>query len=107
MVPAALNFRPRLVLISAGFDAHRLDPTEGCMLETDDLAQMACPSATSPRVSEHRPAPVLGGYDRGALADCVIANAQSARRRGEAESIAPDPILTSRAASQPGHYWRL
>ena len=61
MVPAALNFRPRLVLISAGFDAHRLDPTEGCMLETDDLAQMACPSATSPRVSEHRPAPVLRG----------------------------------------------
>ena len=42
IVPAALDFRPQLVLISAGFDAHRLDPIGGCMLETADFAQMAC-----------------------------------------------------------------
>src|SRR5207302_8404535 len=60
-------------------------------------------SATSPRVSEHRPARSSRGYDRGALADCVIATLKALGGAGEAESIAPDPILTSRAAARPGH----
>jgi Histone deacetylase domain len=91
-VSAALNFRPQLVLISAGFDAHRLDPTRGCMLENGDLAQMACHvrDLREPRSTGRRGA--RGGYDRGALADCVIANAQSAprRRRGRVDRARSD-----------------
>ncbi len=49
IIPAALEFSPQLVLISAGYDAHR----------------------------------------------------------GTAESIAPDPFVTSRAAAHIGHYWTL
>ena len=33
VLPAARAFDPELVLISAGFDAHRADPLAGCLLE--------------------------------------------------------------------------
>jgi len=38
VLPALDAFAPQLVLISAGFDAHRLDPLAGLELETDDYA---------------------------------------------------------------------
>ena len=41
VLPAATAFRPELVLISAGFDAHRADPLGGCQLESSDFARMA------------------------------------------------------------------
>ena len=108
ILPAALDFRPQLVLISAGFDAHRLDPIGGCMLETADFAQMACHVRD---LAAGLGAPVgavlEGGYDLGALGDCVVATLKALSGVGEAESIAPDPILTSRAAAQFERYWRL
>ena len=39
--PAAESFSPQLILVSAGFDAHRLDPLAGCELETESYARMA------------------------------------------------------------------
>ena len=108
ILPAAFEFRPQLVLISAGFDAHRLDPVGGCMLESADFAQMGCQVRD---VAASLGAPVgavlEGGYDLGALADGVIAMLTALSGVGEAESIAPDPILTSRAAAQFGQYWSL
>ncbi len=108
ILPAALDFRPQLVLISAGFDAHRDDPIGGCMLETADFAQMACHVRD---LAEGLGAPVgavlEGGYDPGTLADCVVATLRALSGVGKAESVAPDPILTSRAAAQFERYWRL
>jgi len=108
IIPAALDFRPQLILISAGFDAHRLDPVGGCMLETADFAQMAC-HVRDLAASLGAPvgAVLEGGYDLGALADCVVATLKALSGAGQTESIAPDPILTSRAAAQFGRYWRL
>jgi acetoin utilization deacetylase AcuC-like enzyme len=40
-VPAALEFGPDLVLISAGYDAHRDDVQGGCGLEAGSFAEMA------------------------------------------------------------------
>ena len=65
-------------------------------------------SATSPRPSEHRSA----RYSKAAtiwppFPGCVIATLAALSGVGEAESIAPDPIVTSRAAAQFGRYWRL
>jgi acetoin utilization deacetylase AcuC-like enzyme len=37
--PAALNFRPEFVLISAGFDAHKDDPLSGIMLTSSAYGQ--------------------------------------------------------------------
>jgi acetoin utilization deacetylase AcuC-like enzyme len=108
IVPAALDFRPQLVLISAGFDAHRLDPIGGCLLETADFAQMACHVRDLAATLAAPVGAVLeGGYDLAALPRCVIATLAALSGAGDAESIAPDPILTSRAAAQFGRYWRL
>ena len=42
VVPVGLEFEPRLILVSAGFDAHRADPLAGCNLKSGSFAQMAC-----------------------------------------------------------------
>jgi len=42
LVPIGRAFAPELVLISAGFDAHRVDPLGQCRLETASFAQLAC-----------------------------------------------------------------
>jgi acetoin utilization deacetylase AcuC-like enzyme len=38
VLPALHNAKPQLVMISAGFDAHRLDPLADLNLEADDFA---------------------------------------------------------------------
>jgi acetoin utilization deacetylase AcuC-like enzyme len=108
VLPAAAAFEPDLVLISAGFDAHRADPIGGCRLETADYARMACHVRD---LARHQGAPIgavlEGGYDPRALAECVIATMRALGGEGSAESIAPDLIHTRRAASYVGHHWEL
>jgi acetoin utilization deacetylase AcuC-like enzyme len=41
VIPAAEEFQPDLVLISAGYDGHRDDPLGGCELEASSFAEMA------------------------------------------------------------------
>jgi acetoin utilization deacetylase AcuC-like enzyme len=41
VAPAAAELDPDLVLVSAGFDAHRADPLAGCELEAGSFAAMA------------------------------------------------------------------
>ena len=41
VIPAAEEFQPDLVLISAGYDAHRDDEQGGCELEASSFAEMA------------------------------------------------------------------
>jgi acetoin utilization deacetylase AcuC-like enzyme len=68
--PVAEAFRPELVLVSAGFDAHRADPLGGMRLSEEGYAWM-CSSALgiARRHARGRMALVLeGGYDLGALA---------------------------------------
>ncbi len=108
IVPAGAEFRPDLVLVSAGFDAHRDDPLGGCLLEAESFARMA---RLVRELGADAGAPVgavlEGGYDPPALADCVIATLAALAGEGEADSIAPDPLVTSRVASHVGHYWSL
>jgi len=74
ILPAAERFEPDLVLISAGFDAHRADPLGGCLLETGSFARMATAARD---FADRRRAPVgavlEGGYDTVALAESVRA----------------------------------
>jgi acetoin utilization deacetylase AcuC-like enzyme len=48
-----------------------------------------------------------GGYDAAALAECVLATVAALSGEGMAESIAPDPLITSRVAAHVGHFWAL
>jgi acetoin utilization deacetylase AcuC-like enzyme len=74
VLPAAAAFEPQLVLISAGFDAHRDDPLAECRLDTASYARMATMVRDA---AGHWGAPVgtvlEGGYDLTALADSVVA----------------------------------
>jgi acetoin utilization deacetylase AcuC-like enzyme len=48
-----------------------------------------------------------GGYQPQALADCVLATIAALNGVGEAESTAPDRIVTSRLGAHVGHFWML
>jgi acetoin utilization deacetylase AcuC-like enzyme len=74
LVPIARDFRPDLLAISAGFDAHREDPLAECLLETETYGEMA---AAVRELASELEVPILvcleGGYALEALADSVSA----------------------------------
>jgi acetoin utilization deacetylase AcuC-like enzyme len=108
VVPAATAFRPDLVLVSAGYDAHRADPLAGCRLETDSFAEMSRHVHDIARQLGVPLGMVLeGGYEPAALAECVQATLAALAAGETASSAAPDALLTSRAAAQIGRYWPL
>ncbi len=108
VMPVALDFAPQLILISAGFDAHRDDPLGGCLLDGDSFAQMTCHVRDAARTLAAPVGAVLeGGYDLGALAASAVATVAALGGAGEAESIAPDPLVTSRASAHVSHFWEL
>ena len=73
-LPAARSHRPDLILISAGFDAHRDDPLGGCMLDTETFGEMARRVASlAVELGVPAGAVLEGGYDLDALAASVVA----------------------------------
>jgi acetoin utilization deacetylase AcuC-like enzyme len=74
LLPAAAAFEPQLVLVSAGFDAHRDDPLAECRLEASSFGRMA---EMVREAAAGWGAPVgavlEGGYNLDALADSVVA----------------------------------
>ncbi|HEX6153869.1 MAG TPA: histone deacetylase [Solirubrobacterales bacterium] len=74
VLPAAARFEPQLVLISAGFDAHRDDPLAECRLEAASFGRMA---SLVRAAADGWGAPVgavlEGGYALEALAGSVVA----------------------------------
>ena len=76
ILPALDRFAPELVMISAGFDAHRRDPLAGLQVETEDFAWLTGElQGIADRHAKGRLVSVLeGGYDLDALADSVAAH---------------------------------
>ncbi|HYM54290.1 MAG TPA: histone deacetylase [Solirubrobacteraceae bacterium] len=108
VLPAARAFEPDLVLVSAGFDAHRADPLAGCRLDTESFAEMARHVRDlAGEVGAPLGAVLEGGYEPAALAQSVRATLAALGGEGAARSAAPEPLLTSRAAAHVGHYWPL
>lgn len=81
ILPAVADWKPDLLLVSAGFDAHRDDPLAGLEWEAEDFAWLA---ARLWEVSGGRVVSTLeGGYDLDALAASVAAYVgEMARREG-------------------------
>jgi acetoin utilization deacetylase AcuC-like enzyme len=108
VLPAANAFDPDLVLISAGFDAHIEDPLAGCRLTADSFARMA---RHVRELAARAGAPLAlvleGGYAPAALGQCVRQTLAALSDSEPALSVAPEALLTSRAAAQIGHYWPL
>ena len=76
LLPELDAFAPQLVLVSAGFDAHRLDPLANLMLEVDDYAWLSAEVvALAKRHAQGRMVSTLeGGYDLSALRECSVAH---------------------------------
>jgi acetoin utilization deacetylase AcuC-like enzyme len=108
VLPAARAFEPALVLISAGFDAHRADPLADCRLEASSFAEMVRHVRD---FAEELAVPIgavlEGGYEPAALAECVRETLTALSGDEPATSAAPEALLTSRAAAHVGHYWAL
>ena len=89
VVPLTCAFEPQLVLISAGYDAHRDDPLADCAVTEEGFAAMTraiarvCASLTAPVG-----AVLEGGYALGSLGRSVAATLQ-------ALSTEPTPDATS------------
>lgn len=76
LLPAVDAFKPQLLLISAGFDAHRLDPLAQLQLEAADFAWITNELvALAKRHCGGRVVSTLeGGYDLTALAESSVAH---------------------------------
>jgi acetoin utilization deacetylase AcuC-like enzyme len=112
IVPVAAQFRPEMVLISAGFDADYRDPLAGMQATEDGFRAM---TRVLLRIAEEhaggRLAAILeGGYDLGALRAAVTAVLDELGGSRLAEPIAtPQPrgdvLAPARAAQAP--FWDL
>jgi len=73
LLPELEAFRPEFVLVSAGFDAHRLDPLASTNLSAHAYREMSARLLElAERHARGRLVSVLeGGYHLGALAECV------------------------------------
>ena len=78
-LPALARHRPQLILVSAGFDGHRLDPLGGLKLTEDDFRWATAMLVTA--ANEHAQGRIVstleGGYDLDALARSVGAHLEA------------------------------
>ena len=106
VAPIAREYRPDLLLVSAGFDAHRSDPLANCDLTEHSYAAMASVMRV---LSEELGAPLgfvlEGGYDLRALAASVAATMEAANNGGRAADVALAPVA-DRARSHYARWWQ-
>jgi acetoin utilization deacetylase AcuC-like enzyme len=119
ILPVLDAFAPELVLVSAGFDAHERDPLASMRVTTEGYASLvkqligASRNGSIAFVTE-------GGYDLGALADCLDAaiaeaSGKAVETGGTVSGAAATNGSTSRAeraleavrAAQKGHWQAL
>jgi acetoin utilization deacetylase AcuC-like enzyme len=107
VVPAAREFEPQLILVSAGFDAHRDDPLGMCTLDVSSFAAMALWMRS---LADDLGVPIggvlEGGYDLRALASSCAAALEALRDGGEPASVDPHPLAVE-ATRVLGRHWRL
>ncbi len=103
--PAAREFKPDLILISAGFDAHRDDPLAECLLETSSFAQLSAQVGT---LADGLGVPVgavlEGGYDTDALAASVAATMEVLATGGDPRRVEPGPLVLA-AMENASRWW--
>jgi len=110
LVPVGLEYRPELVLVSAGFDAHRDDPLGGMELSSAGYAAI---TAEILRLSREACGgktvfALEGGYNLQALSESItsvlrVMSGGSAEASGDPGAVAEDLLKELRAVH--GEYW--
>jgi acetoin utilization deacetylase AcuC-like enzyme len=107
VLPAARAFEPELVLVSAGFDAHRADPLGSCSLRTESFGLMALQvRSLADSLGVPVGAVLEGGYDLGALAASTAAALEALAAGGDPPEVERDPLAAA-AAQVVGRHWPL
>jgi acetoin utilization deacetylase AcuC-like enzyme len=104
VVPIAREWRPQLLCISAGYDAHRDDPLANCELDDPAYGDMA---ASMRDLAEELDAPLLvcleGGYALGALSRSVVATLEALTSERAPREAPAQPALAYR--DRLGRFW--
>jgi acetoin utilization deacetylase AcuC-like enzyme len=79
ILPALEAFRPELIIVSAGFDAHKADPLAQLRVETADFVWLTeeLMALSRPHCAGRLVSVLEGGYDLVALASCVAAHVRT------------------------------
>jgi acetoin utilization deacetylase AcuC-like enzyme len=100
-VPLAVSFAPQLVLVSAGYDAHRDDPLADCAVTEGGFAAM---TRSVRRVCERLEVPLgcvlEGGYALAALARSVAATMGELAPGSPSPPAEPTPVLPAAAQAR-------
>jgi acetoin utilization deacetylase AcuC-like enzyme len=105
VMPVGRQYRPDLILISAGYDAHRRDPLGGLALDTATFAGMSCRMrALGQELGAPVGAVLEGGYDLEALADSVAETMATLARGVLPPGVARHPLAED-AIDVLGRYW--
>jgi acetoin utilization deacetylase AcuC-like enzyme len=104
VIPIAREWRPQLLCISAGYDAHREDPLANCELDEPAYWDMA---ASMRQLSGELQVPLLicleGGYALGALSRSVVATLDALGDDRQARD-APEEAATGYRSAM-ARYW--
>ena len=107
VVPLARSFAPDLLLVSAGFDAHALDPLASCRVTEAGFAAM---TTSLRQVAADLGVPLgfvlEGGYSVEALADSVCALLPVLDESAPPAALAVDPLAAA-AVDRLAPYWAL
>ncbi|MEZ5074415.1 MAG: histone deacetylase [Solirubrobacterales bacterium] len=94
--PVGRSWRPDLIVVSAGYDAHVGDPLANCLLKEQDYGTMA---AAVRDLGAEVGAPILvcleGGYDQRALAASVLETVHALAGGPPAVGVAPAPVVAA------------
>jgi acetoin utilization deacetylase AcuC-like enzyme len=107
VMPVGRQYGPDLILISAGYDAHRHDPLGGLSLDTQSYGGMA---SRMRALGDELGAPVgavlEGGYDLQALADSVAETMGALAGGATPPEVARHPI-SEQVIEVASRYWEL
>jgi acetoin utilization deacetylase AcuC-like enzyme len=105
VLPIARSYRPGVLLVSAGFDAHANDPLAECML-TDESFRALAASVRSLAAELGAPLAVLleGGYDLDSLSSSVVAVMEAVRGNGSEPDV-PLARIADQARSHYSRFW--
>lgn len=116
IVPVIDQFAPDLLIVSAGFDAHRADPLGGMAVSDNGFAAMArkIRRAADAKCAGNLVAVLEGGYDIDALARCscalldeFLAEDDAGEIDVEGQVTAPTKAVVDRLKSLFGPHWKL
>jgi len=112
ILPVLRAFRPDVILISAGYDAHARDPLGGMRVSEAGFRAMAQRfRALAEDICQGRIVTVLeGGYDLAALSRCAADTVLELERGGESVASVEDPhpralAVLDRVKRQLASYW--